>query len=277
MPYDAASIKRGKDMDEDFEEEDFEEALVPRCASCGLPFVEHSGIVGTCAELKKWKRTSEQLWDVLKKIRHLAEWKDLFSQGTVLEQMDRLQGLDFYANGLERFASEVAPLGAGEIEHKDWKRTAEVLWNSLGRIEKLCGDYAFHPQVFLDRVTAEIMRIRWENLEDVKDLVEEEHPSGETLRLCTDEKLQQYLNKYVNPNLPDFKLCWTDLLELYGIAVVPQSRDGGFDWLATDLSRVRYSGDIVLEPKEGTEFSDPRVDRAVTCCAILSGVQTYRV
>ena len=31
-----------------------------RCESCGLPFIDHKGIIGTCAELQKLKISIER-------------------------------------------------------------------------------------------------------------------------------------------------------------------------------------------------------------------------
>lgn len=246
-----------------------------RCPSCNTTYVEHLGLHGTCQELQQWKRTSEQLWDITKQIKLFTAWKNRSDRDAlILEQIERLQGLDFYANGLERYAREVAPGVVLEAEEEgSWKRTAEVLWDSLLRIEGLCGTHRKNPEVFLDRVDAEIMGICKSSLGDVRKLASlDTHPDSDDLRDCSDEQLQRYLNRYVNVDLTDFHFCWPDLLDLYGIAVVPQSRDGGFDWLATDIDVVRYAGDITLETREGTEFSDPRIERAVTCCAILSAI-----
>jgi len=63
-----------------------------RCESCGLPFIDHKGIIGTCAELQKLKISIERKDVLIRGLRlRLKEFE--------LERLNRKKG-GCIANGL---------------------------------------------------------------------------------------------------------------------------------------------------------------------------------
>lgn len=61
------------------------------------------------------------------------------------------------------------------------------------------------------------------------------------------------------------------VMQKLGLALVPQSDgDGGWTWLACDLTSVSYAGTITLDPKPGTAWSAPTAPLAVCWCALAS-------
>lgn len=62
------------------------------------------------------------------------------------------------------------------------------------------------------------------------------------------------------------------VMQKLGLALVPQSTDSGFAWLACDLEAVRYgAAGITLVEKPGTAISAPTAPEAV-CRAALASV-----
>lgn len=69
----------------------------------------------------------------------------------------------------------------------------------------------------------------------------------------------------------DIAAAWS-VVEKLGLAIVPQSAHGGFDWLALDLELVRYGNDITLVERGDTAHSAPTAQLAI-CRAALKAVE----
>ena len=67
----------------------------------------------------------------------------------------------------------------------------------------------------------------------------------------------------------DIAAAW-EVAQLLGLAVVPQSRDSGFDWFACDLESVLYDGDIHLVEKNDSGSHGETAPIAICLAALRS-------
>lgn len=68
----------------------------------------------------------------------------------------------------------------------------------------------------------------------------------------------------------DMTAAW-EVANRFGIAVIPQSKDDGFTWLACDLESVKYRGsEIVLVEREQSSISCDTAAEAICKAALIA-------
>jgi len=84
------------------------------------------------------------------------------------------------------------------------------------------------------------------------------------------EKLDWHKEVYRTPRYSTvIREAW-HVAEKLGLAVIPQSMDDGFHWLAMDLANVLYTDTVTLTPRGQAFFSSDTVSHAICMAAVAS-------